>query len=117
MYNYSFNNNINFRAHLDTAKVLEVTAQKIFQSDGIEGCKEVLKALSDKPIKATGHRGYKYYAQEIGKKITEKYPEIAKATAEIKDIVKKNPKLEKKDLREKIQPLIDNIGHEIDITI
>ena len=114
---YNNNININFGARLETAKVLEVTAQKIFQSDGIEGCKEVVNALNSTPIKATGHKGYRYFAQEIGRKIISKYPDIAKATDEIKNITEKTPQIKKAELREKIQPILDRIGKEIDITI
>lgn len=65
---YNNNININFGARLETAKVLEVTTQKIFQSNGIEGCKEVVNSLQTIPIKATGNKGYRYYAQEIARK-------------------------------------------------
>lgn len=91
-------NNINFGVKLDTAKVLEVTSMKIFRSDGIEGCKEVVHALNDKPIKAAGNRGYKYYAEIIGKQITEKYPQIAEATAKISEITSQNPNIKKAEL-------------------
>lgn len=94
---YNNNININFGARLETAKVLEVTAQKIFQSDGIEGCKEVVNALNSTPIKATGHKGYRYFAQEIGRKIISKYPDIAKATDEIKNITEKILKSKKQN--------------------
>ena len=43
----NYNNNINFGIKLDTGKVLEVTSLKIFQSDGLEGCKEVINALKE----------------------------------------------------------------------
>lgn len=109
--------NITFGTKLETAKVLEVTSQRIFQSDGIEGCKEVVNALSPTPIKAVGHKGYRHYAVMFGKEIVDKYPEIAKATDEINKITEKNPYISKSELNKKVQPLIDEIGHEIDITI
>lgn len=110
-------NNINFGIKLDTGKVLEVTSMKIFQSDGLEGCKEVIKALNNKPIKATGNKGYKYYAENIGKKIIEKYPKIAEATGKINEIIVKNPNIKKQELNEQVQVIIKEIGKEVDIVI
>ena len=110
-------NNINFGVKLDTAKVLEVTSMKIFRSDGIEGCKEVVHALNDKPIKAAGNRGYKYYAEIIGKQITEKYPQKAEATAKISEITSQNPNIKKAELNKQVEPLIAKIGNVIDIEI
>ncbi len=112
-----FNSRLNFGTRLDTGKVLEVTSMKIFQSDGIGGCKEVIQALNDKPIKAAGSRGYKYYAKVIGEKIIHKYPQIADATNKINDITSKNPNISKADLNRYVQPIIEKIGKEIDIVI
>ena len=58
----------------------------------------------------------KYYGTGR-RKIISKYPDIAKATDEIKNITEKNPQIKKAELREKIQPILDRIGKEIDITI
>ena len=114
---YIKNNNISFGTKLETAKVLEVTCKKIFYSNGIEGVRDVVKALSDKPIKATGHKGYKYFAEQIGFKILQKYPQIAEATEKINQIINTNPNITKDALAKEIFPLIDEIGKEIDITI
>ena len=114
---YIKNNKISFGTRLETGKVLEVTSQKIFYSNGIEGVREVVKALSEKPIKATGHRGYKYFAEQIGGKILQNYPDIAKATEKINQIINTNPNITKDALAKEIFPLIDEIGKEIDITI
>lgn len=83
------NQNTSFGAKISTPSVFEVTSMKIFHNDGVEGFKEVTKALLDKPIKATGAKGYKYYANIFGKQIMEKYPEIAKATEDIKILLLK----------------------------
>ena len=114
---YIKNNKISFGTRLETGKVLEVTSKKIFYSNGIEGVRDVVKALSDKPIKATGHKGYKYFAEQIGFKILQKYPQIAEATEKINQIINTNPNITKDALAKEIFPLIDEIGKEIDITI
>lgn len=113
----NYDSSPNFGVKLDTGKVLETTTLKIFQSVGMDGCRDVIKALSDEPIKATGVKGYRYYAQKIGKKITEKYPAIKAATEEINDIVSKQPDIKKNELGKKICPIIAKLGSEIDITL
>lgn len=112
--NYS---NQNFKAKLDTASVLEVTSMKIFRNEGIEGFKHVVNGLSESPMKSTGWRGYKYFAQQAGEKIVAKYPEIEQATNEIKNILKNNPDIKKEELNKRIQPIIDKLGEVVDITI
>ncbi len=106
-----------FGIKLNTASVLETTTLKIFKNDGIAGFKEVTQALSPNKIKAVGNRGYKYYAQLYGEKIITKYPEIAEATEQIKKIATENPHITKAELYLKIQPIINKLGDEIDITI
>ena len=113
----NYNDNINFGIKLNTGNVLEVTSLKIFQSEGLAGCKEVVKALNKTPIKATGNRGYKYYAKNIGQKIMDKYPKIAEATDKINLITAKNPDIKKQELNEQVQAIIKDIGNEIDIVI
>ncbi len=113
------NNNQNpaFGAKISTPSVFEVTSMKIFHNDGVEGFKEVTNALLDKPIRATGAKGYKYFANMFGKQIMEKYPEIAKATEEIKNIVAQNPFISKMELEHKINPIIKKFGSTIDINL
>ena len=106
-----------FNARLNTAEVLETTSQKIFYSDGTSGLKNVILALNDKPFKATGPKGYRHYAQIIGRKITDKYPKIKEATESIHKITKDYPLITKKELNAKIQPMIEEIGSEIDIVL
>lgn len=113
----NYNKSPNFGVKLNTGKVLETTTLKIFQSVGMDGCRDVIKALNDRPIKATGCRGYRYYAEKIGKQITEKYPAIKAATEEIKSIVARQPDIKKSELNEKIRPIIERLGAETDITL
>ena len=107
----------NFKAKIDTASVFEVTCMKIFKNEGIEGFKKVVNALRSEPIKATGHRGYAYHARITGDKIKNKYPEIAKASDEITKIINQNPDIKKKDLYEKISPIINRFGETLDIIL
>lgn len=106
-----------FGMKFETAKVLEVTTQRVFSSDGLSGSKEVISALTDNLPKAIGNRGFKYYASAVGKRITQKYPEIKKATDEINSIIEKNPYIKKEILNTRIQPIIEKLGKEVDITI
>ena len=109
--------NINFNAKLDTASVLETTSLTIFRNEGINGVKHVVDALKINQKKATGSRGYKYFAQIAGERICEKYPQIAEITQEIKNLVIKNPKITKKELNKKISPIIEKIGETMDIEL
>ena len=109
--------NQNFGARLKTAQVLEVTSLKIFESDGISGCKNVIQTLAPIKQKGIGNKGYKYHAQIIGEKILEKYPKIKEATMQIKNILAENPNISKKALNDEIRPMINKIGQEIDIEI
>lgn len=106
-----------FGVKISTPSVFEVTSMKIFHNDGVEGFKEVTNALLDKPIKATGAKGYKYYADMFGKQILAKYPEIAKATEEIKKVVAQNPFIPKRELEQRINPIINKFGSTVDITL
>jgi len=106
-----------FGIKLNTASVLETTSQRIFYNTGTDGFKEVIFALNDKPFKATGSKGYVYFAKVIGKQITDKYPEIAEATKKILKIYEENPDVKKAEVAKKIQPIIDKLGQTVDITI
>ena len=44
------NPNTSFGAKISTPSVFEVTSMKIFHNDGVEGFKEVTKALLDKSL-------------------------------------------------------------------
>lgn len=109
--------NLNFDARLNTADVLEVTSMRIFKNDGIIGIKQVVDALEINPNKATGWRGYKYFSQIAGKRICKKYPQISQATQEIKSWIDNNPYITKKELNEKVSPIIEKIGETIDIEL
>lgn len=113
------NTNINFGIKLYTGSVLEVTSLKIFQSEGMRGPREVVNSLNGKPANFScyGYKGFKHQAEIIGTKIMNKYPEIKSATEEILAITEKNPDIKKEALNKSVQPIIEKIGREIDITI
>lgn len=108
---------INFKAKLDTNAVLETTTLKIFHFNGTEGWKQVITALNGRPSKGIGSRGYRYYAKIIGEKIIDKYPKIKEATEKIHKLTANNPELKKAELNEKIKPIVEEIGREIDIIL
>jgi len=108
---------LSFGTKLKTAQILEASTMKIFYSEGISGFKEITDKLSEKPIRATGFRGYKYFAENFAKQIIEKYPQLKAATEETRSIIESNPHAGKKALYEKIKPVIDRIGEEFDIVL
>lgn len=109
------NNNIQFGRKFETGKILEITTQKIFYSNDFSGPRDVIKILHGK--QAIGNRGYKFLAEEIGKKITDKYPKIKEATNLINEIIKNNPDISKQNLKEKTKPILAKLDKEIDISI
>lgn len=110
-YNPSFGTKIN------TVKILEASTFKYIESDGIHELRPVIDTFWDKPFKAAGNRGYKYYINEITKKILEKYPAIKECADAILEFTQANPNAKKQDLQKFVQPFIDKLGKEIDITI
>lgn len=106
-----------FGAKFQTTKILELTTLKNIQSESISDIVPEVKALWYKPIKAFGNKGIRYYAQCIGEKITDKYPEIADATMAILEFSRKNPKAKRVDFQEFVKPIINELGETIDITI
>lgn len=114
----NYNNNVNFGVKLDTNKVLEAASGRILLSDGIAGFKDVIYSLTDKPIKGIGSRGYRYYAMKFGEKIIAKYPEIAEANKKVAALLEKYPSAAKEHgFRQELQPIIEELGQEIDITL
>lgn len=111
--------NTQFGIKLNTGAVLEVTSLKIFQSEGIQGAREVINAINGKPadFSCYGHKGFKHQAKIIGEKIMNKYPEIKSATNEINTLLAQNPNIKKQELNSLLQPLIKKLGSEIDITV
>ncbi len=109
--------NISFGEKYPTGRILEITTRKIFEPDGVTGYIETLKKVHGNVPKYTGHQGYRRYAEEISEKILAKYPEIEKATADILEIAQKSGTLKSKDLKVKVQPVLDRFGKEIDIVI
>jgi len=110
-------NNVSFSAKYSTGKILEITGQKIFEPDGVQGYIQTLKQVHGNVPKCVGSLGYKRYAREVGQKIMNKYPDIAKATNEIIKIAEENPFIRAKELKEKIQPILNRFDKEIDIVI
>jgi len=113
----AINTNTNFGTTLDTAKMLEVTSGKIFRSIGTDGWRDVVNALRDEPITATGYKGYRYFAGVYGEKICKKYPKVAQATEEVNKIFAECPNAPKEVLNQRIQPIIDRLGETIDIVV
>jgi len=110
-------NNITFGQKYPTGRILEITTRKIFEPDGVNGYIETLKQVHGNVPRYTGHQGYRRYAEEVSEKILAKYPDIAKATKDILDIANKNKSLFAKELRPKVQPILDRFEKEIDIVI
>ena len=109
--------NISFGEKYPTAKILEITTRKIFDPDGMTGYIETLKKVHGNVPRYTGHQGFRRYAEEVSEKILAKYPEIAKATEDILEIARINKTLFSKDLRVKVQPVLDRFEKEVDIVI
>ena len=111
------NTNISFGQKYPTIKVLEITSQKILDSEGVLGYMTTLRQIKPDIPKYPGHLGFRYYACLAGKDIMDKYPEIKKASEEINNIAAESPLLNSVALGEKVQPIIDRFGKEVDIII
>ena len=111
------NTNISFGEKYPTGRVLEITTRKIFEPDGVTGYIETLKQIHGNVPRYTGHQGYKRYAEEVGEKILSKYPDIAQATQDILEIANNHSYLFSRDLKVKIQPILDRFEKTIDIVI
>ena len=111
--NYSYAPN--FGIAIARESVLEATSGCLFAHNGIDGFKEVFSALSGK--NTPGHIGFRGYAIRLGEKINAKYPEIAKASSEIKNIVKNNLRPSCIEERQKINEIVGRFEPIIDITL
>lgn len=111
------NTKLTFGTKFNTVEVLELTTLRRINSECISEQKKFIDEFWDKPFKAAGNRGYRYYMQIIGEKIMNKYPEIAKATKDIENYLKHNPEASKNDLKEFVKHITDKLGNEIDITL
>lgn len=110
-------NNSNFKAKYNTGKILQITTQKIFEPDGMSGHIDTLKKLHGPMPKYLGCRGYKGIALDLTEKILAKYPQIAEATEVINNIINTSKISSPEELKERIKPIIDKLGNEIDIVI
>ena len=109
---------INFGTKLPTVNVLETTCLRTMKSETITDLKPVIDAFGRmNGKKATGHVGYRYYLEQIGRDIVQKYPQIAEATADIKSFMANNPKASKGEIYEYSKQYIDKLGETIDIII
>ena len=106
-----------FCAKFRTINILETTVNRTMESETISNLRPVILELWDKPFKATGNRGYRYFLGAIGERIISKYPNIAEATAKIKTYMANNPNAAKKDINNYAQSLIKELGEEIDIIL
>lgn len=110
-------NNVSFGTKFRTVNILETTTLRCIESDSVADLKPVIDNLWPKKIKSTGWRGYRYFLSEIGKQITDKYPEIAEATENMKNFITHNPNAKKIDLQQHSKSIIKTLGDEIDITL
>lgn len=108
-------NSPNFGVLIKTTSILETTTRRIIYNTGIDGFKEVYTALGYN--KFPGHLGYAKQTEPLAKKILMKYPEIAKATSEINEIINGNPHITKNELALKVNPIVERLGENIDIEI
>lgn len=106
-----------FGTKFNTVKILEAGTLKYIESDGIHELRPVIDTFWDKPFKAAGNRGYKYYLQEISSKIFKKYPAIKESADAILEFTTNNPKAKKQELQEFVKPIIEKLGKEVDINI
>lgn len=113
--NYSYNPS--FQVKLSTVSVLETTSMKIMEDNGLSGVRDVIMSLNKTPFRATGSKGYAYYAKKIGEAIVDKYPQIACATQHIKQILEENPSISRQELRTRVESIVKNLGDVVDITI
>ena len=109
-------NNINFGIRVNTFHIIELTTLKMFEKDGFMGMTNTMKKLYDIP-KYTGNKGYRYYAEIVGRKIQKKYYNIAEITRNVNQIIEQNPDMTKNELHNRVCSLINKIGDEIDIEI
>ena len=114
----NYDQSINFGTKIPTINVLETTCLRTMQSETISDLKPVIDAFGRmKGKKATGHVGYRYYLEQIGRDIVQKYPQIAEATVDIKSFMVNNPKASKGEIYEYSKQYIDKLGETIDIII
>lgn len=107
--------NISFKANYKTIDILGVTTQKVLRKGGIVEITKIVNNLNDK--KAVGGRGIKVLAEKVGKKITEKYPDIKTATEQITALYKESKGETPQNLPDLLTTITSKLGQEIDITL
>lgn len=108
---------INFGAKVSTVKVLEAATLKLTESESVADLKPIIDTFWDKPFKAAGNRGYRYYLKVIADKITAKYPEIKKSVDEINTYAQSHPRATKGDFRYIQKTIVDRLGSVVDIEV
>ena len=108
--------NSNFEARVKTLHVFEITTQKVFEPDGFIGMTKTMRKLYPMPAR-TGMNGYMKYAGIIGRKITEKYAQIAQKSTQLKLYILQNPNASTTDIQTYARSLASKFGEEIDIII
>lgn len=111
------NSQLNFEQKYRTRSILQITTGKILEPNGMEEHIKTIRSFYDNFPKYTGSGGYKKFSSELASKILPKYPNIKAATEEINSILENNRFMRTKDIKEKISPIINKIGEEIDIVI
>jgi len=111
------NTNLTFGTRVKTVNVLEAATLRCIESDSVKDLKPFIDTFWHTEIKATGHKGYRYFIKEIADKIIAKYPQIKAAADEITEYSQNHPLLKKNDLLQFVKPIIKNLGETIDITI
>ena len=108
---------INFGAKVPTVKVLEAATLRLTESESVADLKPIIDTFWDKPFKAAGNRGYRYYLKNIADKITAKYPEIKHAVDEINTYAQSHPMATKSDFRYIQKIIVDRLGSVVDIEV
>ena len=91
----NYDNKINFGIKLKPVEIIEAATSTVIQSENIEGIKNVVNAFHPKPMRATGFRGYRYYAQQYANIICDKYPELSNLAEIVRVLKSENPYIKK----------------------
>jgi hypothetical protein len=113
--NYDYK--ITFGVKLKPVEIIEAATSTVIQSENIEGIKNVVNAFHPKTMKATGFRGYKYYANQYANIICDKHPELSMLAEVVRKLKSENPYIKKSEIYAKIKPKLKLLGEEIDVNI
>ena len=113
----NYENKINFGIKLRTVEILEAATGTVIQSENVAGIKNIVNAFQTKPMKATGCRGYKYYAQQYANIICDKNPKLSKLAEVVRNLKSENPYIKKSEIYAKIEPELRQLGELIDVSL